>query len=196
MVKWLIVLVLLLSSAYWFFSSRDIRHPPGIIAPDEPTQTMIKSPENWQERGYTFTPLAEYSGKLRVLHTRHYTEDRAAELSPVDLAVGWGSMSDQAVIDGFSITQNGRWFYFSWSGKPPIDPNEVYTHAANTHMIPANKEIERTLLQVRAGNIVEFSGVLVSVLGPDGYRWVSSLSRSDTGSGACEVLYVKSLKIK
>jgi hypothetical protein len=61
------------------------------------------------------------------------------------------------------------------------------------HMIPANDDIERRLKSVRAGNLVRIRGYLVEVTGKDGFRWKSSLSRSDTGAGACELVWVESL---
>lgn len=61
------------------------------------------------------------------------------------------------------------------------------------HMIPANDEIERQLKSIRAGNMVHLKGFLVEVTGKDGFRWKSSLTRTDTGGGACELVLVESL---
>jgi hypothetical protein len=48
--------------------------------------------------------------------------------------------------------------------------------------------------RVRRGSIVEFEGELVDVEGTEG-RMATSLSRSDTGAGACEVLLATSARI-
>lgn len=61
------------------------------------------------------------------------------------------------------------------------------------HMIPANDAIEHQLKLIRAGNMVHLKGFLVEVTGKDGFRWKSSLSRTDTGGGACELVRVESL---
>jgi hypothetical protein len=42
---------------------------------------------------------------------------------------------------------------------------------------------------------VRLSGYLVEVLGDDGWRWVSSLTREDTGTGACEVIWVEQIEL-
>jgi hypothetical protein len=47
---------------------------------------------------------------------------------------------------------------------------------------------------VRAGSLVRFSGYLVKVEAPDGWAWVSSLTRDDTGAGACELVWVDDLE--
>jgi len=39
-------------------------------------------------------------------------------------------------------------------------------------------------------------GYLISIRGEDGWHWRSSLSRTDSGDGACEVVWVDSLAIR
>ena len=46
---------------------------------------------------------------------------------------------------------------------------------------------------VEAGDRVRIDGWLVQVNAPDGWRWRSSLTREDSGGGACEVVYVCSI---
>jgi hypothetical protein len=64
------------------------------------------------------------------------------------------------------------------------------------HMIPARKSIERQLKDLRPGNIVVLEGYLVDVDHPSGWRWRTSLSRTDTGNGACEIVYVESITVE
>lgn len=140
---------------------------------------------------YRITALADFSIRALVLHTERYWWDRGADLSPVDFAVGWGAMSDQSVIDHLVITQGRRWY--QWSPKdrqPPLPVPEIISHSANMHLIPADASVRSGLLAVRRGSIVDLSGYLVLVQGKDGSSWRSSLSRTDTGSGACELVWV------
>ena len=51
-------------------------------------------------------------------------------------------------------------------------------------------------LPVRRGEFVAMRGYLVTVGGPDGFYWNTSLRRDDTGNGACEVFYVESVEAK
>jgi hypothetical protein len=62
-------------------------------------------------------------------------------------------------------------------------------------MIPADAQIEKTLKSIRPGQIVKLSGDLVQVNADDGWHWKSSLTREDTGAGACEVIYVKTISV-
>jgi hypothetical protein len=58
------------------------------------------------------------------------------------------------------------------------------------HLIPANNTILNQIRKVRPGQVVELEGFLVSVEAEEGWKWNSSLSRTDTGSGSCEVVWV------
>jgi hypothetical protein len=51
----------------------------------------------------TLTSLASFDIRARVLARERYRFDRAADLSPIDLALGWGRMSESAVLDQLKI---------------------------------------------------------------------------------------------
>ena len=72
---------------------------------------------------------------------------------------------------------------------------EIETQSANMHMIPANEQIEKVLKSIVPGQIVKLSGDLVQVDASDGWHWKSSLTREDTGAGACEIIYVKAISV-
>jgi len=173
------------------------RYPPGILIPEEPNQQLTNGTRTWETAKYHITALAAYEIRARVLHTESYWIDRGADLSPVDLAVGWGPMSNQSIIDQLEFWQGQRWYrYWPRKSKSPLSADEMNAHSANMHMIPANDEVKRVLKSVRAGNLVEMDGYLVQVDGPDGFNWRSSLSRTDTGAGACELFRVEKITIR
>ena len=120
---------------------------------------------------------------------------RESDLSPVDLALGWGNMSDERILSDIEISQSGR--FYRWQVDSfPIPRREIETHSANMHLIPANEAVKDEIEKVREGEIIEISGSLVEVLSNnDGWRWTSSLTRTDTGSGACELILVDSFNI-
>ena len=39
-------------------------------------------------------------------------------------------------------------------------------------------------------------GYLVDVAGPGGFAWNTSLTRNDTGDGACEIVWVETLEVR
>jgi hypothetical protein len=63
-------------------------------------------------------------------------------------------------------------------------------------MIPGNTAAASALKAIRAGNLIRLNGDLVEVRGTDGFTWRSSLSRTDTGSGACELVWVDNISVQ
>lgn len=135
-------------------------------------------------------PLAGFSIDARVLSREDYTVGRVAELSPTDLALGWGRMRDDAVLSRLSISQSARWYYYQWTGDAPLPPSEIAQSSANMHMIPSDRTSAEALHRVHPGERIRVDGWLVEAMSPDGWHWRSSLTRDDVGEGACEVVYV------
>ncbi len=186
-VKKLLVL-LVLAAGGWLWWHEPAADWQGMPAPRDPLQTNGDLPPPFRHGDYALTPLAGYKIKAVVLSRERYRNDPEAPLAPVDLALGWGPMSIAVVINALSFSQSGRWYEYTWSGAPPLDPELIATHSANTHCLPATPEIRRLLLDVKRHDIVTLKGYLVEVNGPRGYHWRSSLNRTDTGSGSCEVM--------
>src|SRR5450830_782980 len=189
--KSLLVIGLLGYGAYDHYQNRPVIHDAGEIAPYEPMQTK-PSAADIQLNGFTLTPLANYAIKARVLSREDYSSGIEAELSPTDLAVGWGPMSDEVILNKIKITQSHRFFYWHVDTFP-IPQHEIEAHAANIHIIPANDTVKRQLRKVHKGQIISIKGQLVEAKRADGWYWRSSLSREDTGNGACELMYAIAL---
>lgn len=166
----------------------------GQAAPSVPSQAAAQPGTTFKVGDYTLTALASFSGRAVVLSRHRYTLDRESALAPVDLALGWGPMSTAAALNGLSISQSGRWYEYRWSSQPPIPPGDIAANSANMHFIPASRTVKDQLLRVRRHEVVEFDGFLVHVVAPDGWQWRSSLTRADTGGGACEVVYATRIR--
>jgi len=171
-----------------------IDRPPGVLAPDEPWQQLTERPA-FDFGAYRLTPLADYDIEARVISVEKYRTDQGARLSPIDFAVGWGPMSDSAVLEHFRISQGGRFFTIS-PDEQAIDLRTALVSASNMHLIPATAALSDELERVRPGHVVRLQGQLVSALGPNNFTWNSSLKRTDTGNGACELFYVESLELR
>ena len=189
-----LLFVSLLFVAGWFYFHKTPAAWRGLPAGHDPVQTTTALPSPFACGDYTITPLANYQIKAVVLSRERYRNDRGAELAPLDLALGWGPMSTASVINDLNISQSGRWYEYSWSGEPPLDPELIATHSANTHCLPADSDVRRRLLAIKRHDLVTLQGYLVEITAADGYRWRSSLTRTDTGGGACEVFWIISVE--
>lgn len=167
---------------------------PGVKVIDPPVQTDLKQAKPFQHEGYQITPLAEFQLTGKILSREDYSLGRESDLSSIDLALGWGQMSDEAVLDKIDISQSGRWYRWRVD-EFPIPRKDIETQSANMHMIPANDQVEDMLEMTKQGQIVELSGYLIRADADDGWHWQSSLTRNDIGAHACEVVYVKSVQV-
>ena len=175
---------------YGLWPQGALRHPPGVLVAAEPVQRLIAAQPLGDVHGFQLTAVATYAIQARVLHTKRYWAG-GADLVPYDVALGWGPMSDQAVLDRLSVSQGNRFFFYEWQNEPPIPEREIACHAANNHVIAANPQVAAVIRKLRAGQMVKLRGYLVNATRPDGFRWPTSLTRTDTGNGACELFYVE-----
>ncbi len=180
--------------ASYVYLHRPISYPPGVLIASEPEQTTLLEPAVPIEHGaFHLKPLAHFALDARLLHRKIYRWDRESALAPVDLAVGWGPMSDQSVVDRLNITQSMRFFWYEYRNPPPIPKEEIVCHGTNLHIIPATSAIASRCKSLRIGTLIHLRGELVEATGPDIGAWRSSLSRTDSGNGACELVLVEEL---
>lgn len=190
------ILVLALAFIGWQFWSGggEVELGPGVMAADTPAQQKLSSPDKHRVDDYTLTEVASFDITAKVLAKKNYRTGRESDLSPTDLALGWGNMSDERILKDIKISQRGR-FYFWRVESFPIPRREIETHSANMHLIPANDYIKDVINDIKTGDIIELSGSLVNVKADDGWRWKTSQTRNDTGGGACEIIWVERLRI-
>lgn len=204
---WTVLLVALAVVGWWFspVSPRDAHVPasvdgtttrcvlpPRTGALDAPLQSDVPrglAPIRLQAA--TLTPVAGFSIDARVLSREDYTMGRESDLSPLDLALGWGRMREDAVLEQLEIDQGARFYSYRWQrALVGVSFEEIASSSANMHMIPADAAAAEALKRVRAGDRVRLEGWLVNADAADGWYWRTSTTRDDMGAGACELIYV------
>ena len=191
-----ITLALVAVLAWRDWRMREIAHPPGVLVPEVPRQSLAEVGGVVEYKGYRLTRRASYVIRARVLSREDYYLGMESDLSPMDLAFGWGPMSDQAILDRIEVSQGGRWYFTRYELPAPLPDSSIIRNSGNVHMIPAGVGVEAALKRVRKGDIVTARGYLVDVDSDDGFFWRTSLTREDTGGGSCEVMYLESLQIE
>jgi len=192
--KWLLILAILVAGGVLFTS---IYHPytgPALI--EDPVQVLLSQPETTLYEGregpVSLVLLASYEIKAAVKSIHRYSSDYSSQVSPVDLVLAWGKLNQPAIDSQISYRQSNRWYYFQFSPACPVDGAYIQAHSANVHLIPADDNIRRQLNGLRRNDTVQISGYLVAVQFTPG-EWRSSLSREDSGDGACEIIYVTAI---
>ena len=165
----------------------------GVRAPDDPVQVMLGSDApSFSRAGWQIHALATYDITARVLHKKRYWADPSADLVPYDFAVGWGPMSDSTILRQLTISQGNRFYFWEYPSSPPIPEAQIICHSANMHLIPSSGAVWRALWWASKDDVIHLTGYLVEATYPRWSSWRSSLSRTDTGNGACELMWVES----
>ncbi len=192
--KLIIVIAAVALGLYQFMTDREVKHPPGVLVDEIPTQTEILEKSNpLRFKDASIVKLAEYKIRARVLGKERYWLGQKAKLMPYDVAVGWKELSNSAIIDKLHISQADRFYFYRWENSSNLNPDTIRVSSANMHLIASNADIEKKISRLRAGNIITLEGQLVAVSFKDGSEIKSSLSRDDSGPGACEVMWVTSI---
>jgi hypothetical protein len=180
--------------AWNWFIGRAVHPLDGVLAAAEPVQVDATDGEQTHLGHWTLTTRASYHITARILGLERYRFDQLADLIPEDLALGWGPMSDNRVISHMEIYQSDRFYFWRANADTPIGRDSIIVHSANTHVIPQDASIAKQLSKLRPGEVVTLSGDLVDAVRDDGARIKTSLVRTDTGAGACEVMLVREVE--
>lgn len=173
------------------------------ILPEPKQKNLAKSTINIEKDGiiYEITKLATYDITARVLNTNFYNSGTLDKLAHRDLALAWGrtALNKYAKHITFSdFLRPDRVMIFKYDSflVDEIGTSELNTTTSNNHIITSTDELKSQLLKIEIGNVVRIKGYLVHVEGNDGSVWgPSSLTRDDTGDGACEIIYAKEIII-
>lgn len=173
---------------------REMKQMDGVLAPSQPLQQPI-SRHPMKYKGHIIDFLASYEIQARILSTENYYVDPGAKISPIDLALGWGPMSDNRNLRELKMKQSDRFYFYSWEVAPPLPERVITQNSANVHIVPADSIIEKQIKALRKGQVVKLTGALIMVSDFNGGGWKSSLTREDSGPGACELFYVESVRV-
>jgi len=140
---------------------------------------------------------ANYSITGQLVSKNRYVKGFMSDLSPWDYALGWGQV--RTYIDHLRFKQMVRFCLFQPKKDAVVDFDYVNTHMSNNHLIPATANIRKAMASAKKGDIVKLDGYLVNVTasknGQTVASWNTSTTRTDTGNGACEIMYVTRLRI-
>jgi len=208
----LLNLIILIMAGFIFYASFFPSEKSSELAPSEVTQeeavVMPVDPEQssyWGDEiipyvhknlSLKITPKAHYRIYAMVMSKKKYSYGWESNLAPYDLALAWNKLMLPENQKGISYRQSGRWYYFRYDGGYPLSKQYIHRHSANTHSIPANQNVRKGLDRIKKKDNVYLEGYLVYIngtLGKGRVWWKSSLTRNDTGDGACEVFYIKKI---
>lgn len=191
---WIAVVAVLSAGAYWR-SLGPVPTPDGPLVREVPQIYAVDNAPKWVYKNSEITPVAQLSLRARVLSRERYFFDQSADLSPIDLALGWRGMSDNHYLRDVKITQGGRWYFFEM-GADAIPAEIISEQSKNVHVIPARPDVWSAIKAVRPGQILRAKGFLVDIYGPNAFRWNTYRSTGGTGNGSCWIFWVESFVVE
>ena len=170
---------------------------------DPPTQETLNEPAFELEREglrLRIRPRARFVAQGYVLDTSRFLLARWEDVAPIDVTIAWGALATKEHLDALDVNTENRMAFVEWDGAEPAPKALIATHLANVHVVPATAEVEARLSAIKRGRLVRLTGRLIDldVLGADGRiekRATTSLTRGDSGDGACEQLWLEELEL-
>ena len=202
----LIYKIFCLAALLWAASFFTIHRlpPPAEIAPEiyaEPAQepdAMEPFTVTKENITYTITPLFTYdiSGLLVTQHNSRSWIDISHKawkdfLNTKDISLIWGyniKAGDYRKLHYYHADWTGYYEYSS-----PVD--FVGKCFSNNHLLPADDKVAKAILSAQVGDQVRAKGYLVNYSHSGGFERKTSVTRDDTGNGACEIIYVNDFTI-
>ena len=154
-----------------------------------------------KDKYFVLKPVASYkiSGIVLATNTRFY--DKESEISPIDIGIGWGKIADPALDKLIKYKSSNRFLHWHYDKNFPYSFKYLNSHASHSHIIPADENIFNAIKGAKKNEKITLEGYLVNVKGylnknnQHVYSWKSSITRHDTGWGACEVFYVERTRL-
>jgi len=183
--------------------------PPTLIDPalyPEPVQTTVlpkKFTLLYKDNPVYVVPMADYDiTGLVVSHnepTAWYVFDISHDKESPDtrdLCVLWGSNVQNEEYRKISFFSGDYTCNWKWGANTDVSQFSMYK-ISNNHLITDSDEIRTIISQVNIGDQIHITGKLVNYSED---RWNgawrrTSLTRTDTGMGACEIIFVQSISI-
>lgn len=195
--------------AFTFFSRNDLRSVSDIddALLKEPRQEKILSASQIQfsRNGfeYNLIPIYDYEISGLVAGKMNYSVfniDKYDLVFPYDLCLTWGNNVARRLHQNKAVqfSQDCRWCWVNWSGNVNFNLSEL----SNNHLLINDDKVLRTVKSIGRGDQVRIRGKLVNVKARPTSKadtreitWNTSISRSDSGACACEVIYAVEVEI-
>lgn len=203
-IAWIVVALLLGWTAWHWGVQRPGGAVPGptLDIRQEPFQEALAVPLGTVvERGgrrFLVEMTHRYEIQGRVLSAESYSVAWTSDFYDVDLGLLWGDRWED-LLERYRFHQDGRWLF--WRTRDEVSDEErayVTSHVANQHLIPreGSRRVDKAIRWADKGDLVRIRGYLVGILDDAGQEVArSSTVRSDSGNGACEIVWVEEIQI-
>jgi len=112
-----------------------------------------------------------------------------------DLCVVWGQNLETEVYREMTYDSN-NWTCFYMTDNHSSAASFRSDQLSNNHLLSDSKEIQKLIMSADIGDQIHLKGQLANYANPENnFRRGTSVTRNDTGNGACETIYVEDFEI-
>lgn len=199
-----LILVAIISLGIYIFTLFNVKKSYTYVASltniSEPIQVETSGSFEEVAHGYnlTYTKKANYTITGKVVEKHYYMPyNLINKLCRFDLGIIWGPLLTTDLDGLMTFKNNGKRFLtYKYSSElvGKLGSKEaVINSLSNNHVIHSSEHVLKLLRNIKKGDYIQIEGYLVDLVyeknGNKG-NWSSSVSRTDHGDGACEIIYV------
>jgi hypothetical protein len=172
---------------------------------NEPKQTQVDLPPfstTYNEETFKVMPKYDYEIYGLVVSYRLHDSEYGQmlhtlskdHLNVADFCVVWGESANAEVLQEFDFSSAQFTCRYSTKSNQAW---QAFNHEqlSNNHLLAINDQIRGTIEDIKIGDQIKIKGWLAHYIGPMGYERGTSITRSDTGDGACETIFVNDIEI-
>jgi hypothetical protein len=155
---------------------------------------------SYKDIEYRVEPQYEYDLVGLVVSFRHH-DGRSRmhrrsndHLNMLDVCVLWGDTASNPYLPKIDFWNGIFTCNVSTRDENAWESFDM-TELSNNHLLSADDFIRNEVRDIRVGDQIRVSGALASYVSGNGSRRGTSTTRTDTGDGACETIYVREFQI-
>ena len=205
--KWLLLISLLILAAT--FVPKDRLPAPehyDLASLNEPIQSPATAPPfslQVQDQEYTIEPVNTY--ELQGVVVSYHDADSFTDiwhhrkwkdfLNVRDLCVIWGKNVATGVYQAMDF-DNDSWTCWAYWPDAATGARFSMNQLSNNHLLTEDREIKQRLMSAETGDHIRLRGLLASYANTaNNFHRGTSTTRTDTGNGACETIYLQDFEI-
>ena len=200
-------ILLSLATTFWANGKRNFLPPQSSLVTrieEPPSQEAYEDrafTHHWHKNDYVIYPVAEYEIAGLVVTRNdiggfsdiYHTSD---SVDVVDVCLLWGDNAREAVYRNYDFWSEP---FSCWYRPKRNTARARFSDDAlsNTHVLAKDESLAKRLNSIHLGDQIRLRGKLINYhpAGASEQLRRSSLTRKDTGNGACEVMYVEEFEL-
>ncbi len=192
-----------------YFRIRELPPVESLLPSMDKEPVQVKTYKNpftveMNEIKYTITPLYRYEIHGMVVSYfdtgtwyNRYHEQWQDYLNIKDIGLMWGESLKSGIYKYMNF-RSGNWtLYTRFERDAPREKRKKYrrTQVSNNHLITDSEDINRKIMKTNRGDQIRIEGYLSEYEHGEHFFRGTSTSRTDTGQGACETIFVTGYEI-